>query len=109
MFSEEYYKNQREFTKQKYLESCEYLSVNQYKKPYTEENKRIDSVCIDFYFGCLDKYPEYVEKYCKNIGGHDESRNPDHDYAARMSGIYSTYILSLFSQYYYMMEEKENE
>jgi hypothetical protein len=26
-----------------------------------------------------------------------------------MSGIYSTYILSLFSQYYYMMKEEENE
>lgn len=99
--SVDYLINQRLFVKLKYIynrqsnygESCEY-----------EQD-------INRYFEYLDKYPEYAkkcedhQKTMEQKTGYKkpmvEAKNPDHDYASRMSSISSDYVLSLFQEYYY--------
>lgn len=99
--SEDYINNQRLYVKLRYIDNRQ--------KNYGESESYEDD--INRYFEYLDKYPEYAEKceqhqktivqkigYKKPLA---EAKNPDHDYASRMTGISSDFVLSEFRGYYY--------
>jgi len=104
--SQDYIDNQRLFAKLKYI----YSQSLRYGESKEFETR------INLYFEYLDKYPEYEKKcdqYFKQLQQRTgytrpmcENKNPDHDYASRMSGIFSDYVLSLFQEYYYQNNQK---
>jgi hypothetical protein len=93
---EQFFIDQRIYAKKCYLESCKAAN----------DDLVIHESAINLYFDYLDKYPEYAEECYKHaresaakygtIRIINESRDPDHDYAARNTGIFSDTVLKYY-------------